>query len=153
VIVRPEHRKTFPSARIADTLMMFVRLRGGAKAAMNSAAVYAPLADFYELSEQDRVLCASDYYIGKTKPGPAWESEVKAAFKDLKGDGYLVSENVSGKSIWRLTPNGIERADFWLKRMTAKASVLQSLKVDAGPSRLDAGDASEHGHSVDQADA
>jgi len=131
LIVRPEYRKTFPSARIADTLMMFLRLRGGPNAAMKPAVVYAPLADFYELSEQERVLCASEYYMGKTKPGPAWESEVKAAVKELKADGYLVSESSSGNSTWRLTPNGVERADFWLKRMTAKASALQNLKVEA----------------------
>lgn len=131
MIVRPEYRKTFPSARIADTLMMFLRLRGGPNAAMKPAVVYAPLADFYELSEQERVLCASEYYMGKTKPGPAWESEVKAAVKELKADGYLVSESSSGNSTWRLTPNGVERADFWLKRMTAKASALQNLKVEA----------------------
>ncbi len=111
--------------------MMFLRLRGGPNAAMKPAVVYAPLADFYELSEQERVLCASEYYMGKTKPGPAWESEVKAAVKELKADGYLVSESSSGNSTWRLTPNGVERADFWLKRMTAKASALQNLKVEA----------------------
>ena len=130
MIVRPEHRKTFPSARIGETLLMFVRLRGGANAAMNPALVYAPLADFYELSEQERVLCASEYYTGKTKPGPAWESAVTVAAKELKADGYLIAENSSGNSTWRLTPNGIERADFWLKRMTSKASALKELKID-----------------------
>jgi hypothetical protein len=129
LIVRPEHRKTFPSARIAETLLMFLRLRGGANAAMNAALVYTPLADFYELSEQERVLCASEYYVGKTKPGPAWESEVRAAVKELKAEGYLLTEDSSRNSTWRLTPNGIERADFWLKRMTSKAAALKELKL------------------------
>jgi hypothetical protein len=137
LIVRTEHRKTFPSSRIAETLLMFLRRRGDVNAAMNSAAVYGPLADFYELSEQDRTLRTGDYYTGKVRAGLAWESEVTAAAKTLSKDGYLLSENNSGKLIWRLTPSGVERADFWLVRMTAKAAALGMLKVEAG---LDAGD-------------
>ena len=62
--IRPEHRKTFPTARIAETLLMFMRLRGGTNAAMNSAFVYGPLADFYELTDEVRRLSTTDYYMG-----------------------------------------------------------------------------------------
>ena len=135
--VRPEHRKTFPTARIPETLMMFIRLRGGEHAAINSASVYVPLADYYELSEESRQLSASDYYMSAVKPGRAWDSEVNFAVKELKKDGYLVSSTGSGKSVWRLTPNGVERADFWLKRMTEKTANLHTLKVDANLVWLD----------------
>lgn len=148
--VRPEHRKTFPSARIAETLLMFVRRRGGVNAAINSVAVYAPLADFYELPAHDRVLCATQYYTSKVKPGSAWESEVKAAAKVLMKDGYLVSESGSGNLIWRLTPSGVDHADFWLVRMTAKASALGALKVDAD---LVAGEDIQNSPSIGRAEA
>jgi hypothetical protein len=130
VIVRREHRKTFPSSRIPETLLMFIRLRGGALAEVNSAFVYAPLADFYELSPEARRLSMADYYAGESAPGIAWNSEVNSAVKGLKKEGYVTLETRSGKSAWRLTPNGVERADFWLKRMTEKSATLSSLKVD-----------------------
>ena len=139
--VRPEHRKTFPTARIPETLMMFIRLRGGEHAAINSASVYSPLADYYELSQEARRLSSSDYYMGPVKSGLAWDSEVNLAVKELKKDGYLVSSTGSGKSVWRLTPYGVERADFWLKRMTEKTANLHTLKVDSGLVWLDTGDA------------
>jgi hypothetical protein len=141
VTVRPEHRKTFPTARIPETLMMFIRLRGGEHAAINSASVYVPLADYYELSEEARQLSTGDYYMGPVKAGRAWDSEVNVAVKELKKDGYLVSSTGSGKSVWRLTPHGVERADFWLKRMTEKTANLHTLKVDADLVWLDTGDA------------
>jgi len=140
VTIRPEHRKTFPTARIAETLLMFMRLRGGANAAMNSTFVYGPLADFYELSEEIRTLSTNDYYMGESRPGLAWESEVKGAVKEMKKDGHLVSAVRSGKAIWRLTPSGVERADFWLKRMIEKTTALRTLKVDAGLAWLETSD-------------
>jgi hypothetical protein len=140
VTIRPEHRKTFPTARIAETLLMFMRLRGGTNAAMNSAFVYGPLADFYELTDEVRRLSTIDYYMGETRPGLAWESEVKAAVKEMKKDGHLVWAVQSGKVIWRLTPHGMERADFWLKRMTEKTNALKTLKVDKGLAWLETND-------------
>ena len=129
--VRPEHRKTFPRGRIPETLLMFIRLRGGASAEVNSEFVYSPLADFYELSEGERRLSMADYYTSESGPGSAWNSEVNAAVKGLKKDGFLTVGARSGKYAWRLTPTGLERADFWLKRMTDKSAALSSLKVDA----------------------
>jgi len=130
VIVRPEHRKTFPSSRIPETLLMFIRVRGGASAEISPEFVYAPLADFYELSEDERRLSAADYYTSESTQNFAWHCEVNAAVKGLKKDGYLSVGSRSGKSAWRLTPSGVERADFWLKRMTEKCAALASLKVD-----------------------
>ena len=128
--VRPEHRKTFPTARIPETLLMFLRARGGEQAAMSSTAVYVPLADYYDLSAEERRLSTTDYYLGQVRPGLAWDSEVNFAVKELKKDGHLVSTTGAGKSVWRLTPVGVERADFWLKRMPEKAAALHTLKVD-----------------------
>ena len=130
MIIRPEHRKTFPRSRIAETLLMFIRLRGGASAEVNSEFVYSPVADFYELSEDARRLSTADYYMSESGPGFAWNSEVNAAVKVLRKDGYLAAGTRSGKYIWRLTPHGVERADFWLKRMTEKSAALSSLNVD-----------------------
>ena len=130
MIIRPEHRKTFPRSRIPETLLMFIRLRGGASAEVNSEFVYSPLADFYELSEDDRRLSAADYYTGESGRGLAWNSEVNVAGKGLRMEGYLTAGGRSNKYAWRLTPSGLERADFWLMRMTEKCAALSSLKVD-----------------------
>jgi hypothetical protein len=45
-------------------------------------------------------------------------------------EGYLTVAAHAGTSAWRLTPYGVERADFWLKRMVDKTAALGSLKVD-----------------------
>ena len=125
--IRREHRETFPSSRIPETLLMFIRVRGGPGAEVDPAFVYTPLADFYELSEDARRLSPSEYYTDESGPGIAWNSEVNSAAKGLKKEGYLT---VAGKSSWRLTPNGVERADFWLKRMIDKSAALKALDVD-----------------------
>ena len=138
--VRPEHLKTFPRGRIPETLLMFIRARGGAQATVNAAFVYAPLADFYELPNNVRRLSTTDYYRGDVGPGLAWDSEVNSAVKGLKKDGYVTSARRSGKSVWRLTQAGAERADFWLKRMTDKTSALGALTVNAELTRSDHGD-------------
>jgi hypothetical protein len=128
--VRREHQNTFPTGRIAETLLMFIRLRGGARVGVNPAFVYAPLADFYELSDDVRRLSLAEYYADEDAPGIAWHSEVNAAVKRLKKDGYLTVAAHAGKSAWRLTPYGAERADFWLKRMVEKTAALGALKVN-----------------------
>ena len=140
MIVRREHQSTFPRSRIPETLLMFIRLRGGARVGVNPAFVYAPLADFYELSEEARRLSLIDYYADQSGPGIAWNSEVNSAVKSLRKDGHLtVGATRSGKSAWFLTPQGVERADFWLKRMIDKSAALASLKVDDKLAALDTG--------------
>jgi hypothetical protein len=136
VTIRREHQKTFPSSRIPETLLMLIRLHGGANAEVNPASVYAPLADFYELSKESRRLSAADYYAGDSAPGIAWNSEVDAAVKRLKKDGHLTVAR-PGQSAWRLTPLGVERADFWLRRMIDKSAALKSLKLDPSPACLE----------------
>jgi hypothetical protein len=138
--VRPEHRKTFPTSRIAETLLMFMRVHGGEQAALDSTFVYGPLADFYDLPQESRRLLTSEYCVGDFKAGLAWDSEVNSAVKELKKEGYALAVTRSGKSIWRLTSNGVERADFWLKRMTEKKNALGSLKVDAKIRWLESGE-------------
>ena len=128
--IRREHRQTFPNSRIPETLLMFIRMRGGPRAEVDPAFVYAPLANFYELSEEMRLLTLADYYTDASGPGFAWNSEVNSAAKGLKKDGYMTLATRSGKSAWRLTPNGVERADFWLKRMIDKSAALKALDVD-----------------------
>jgi hypothetical protein len=138
VPVRLEHQKTFPRARMAETLLMFIRSRGGPQAAIRSTLAYAPLADYYELPDELRALSRAAYYTNDTKPGRAWDSEVQEAVKELKSDGYLVSATRSGQILWRLTSSGVDRADFWLKRMTDKTIALKALAVDAQLVWLDA---------------
>jgi hypothetical protein len=109
---------------------MFIRLRGGARAAMNSAFAYGPLADYFDLPDATRTLSRSAYYNNDQKTGRAWDNEVKLAAKALKDDGYLVSTTRSGELIWHLTASGSARADFWLVRMTEKTNALKALAVD-----------------------
>ena len=110
---------------------MFIRLRGGDNAAIDSAFAYGPLADYFQLSPEVRALSRDAYYTNDPKPGPAWDNEVQWAAKELKNDGYVVRTIRSGHSIWRLTSSGMERADFWLVRMTEKTTALKALTVDA----------------------
>jgi hypothetical protein len=63
---------------------------------------------------------------------------VNAAGKRLKKEGYLTVAAHAGKPAWRLTPYGVERADFWLQRMVDKTAALDALKVDAKLAWFDA---------------
>lgn len=128
--IRPEHRKKFPRGRIAETLLMFIRLRGGSHASVNSEFVFGPLADYFGLSEPDRKLPRCAYYDNDPMVGSAWDNEVKLACRALKEEGYVISTTRSGQLLWRLTIKGTERADFWLVRMTDKRNALQALVVD-----------------------
>jgi hypothetical protein len=130
VTIRPEHRKTFPRSRIPETLLMFIRVHGGPSSEVNSEFVYAPLADYYELSDEARRLSMADYHAGRSAPGIAWNSEIDSAVRALKKDGYLTGGTRSRRAAWRLTPYGVQRADFWLKRMIEKSASLSALKVD-----------------------
>jgi hypothetical protein len=138
--IRPEHRKTFPKARLPETLLMFIRLRGGAQAAIHSEFAYDPLADYFELPQPARALSRNAYYTDDPKPGRAWDIEVQLAAKELKNEGYALRTIRSGRSIWRLTPDGVSRADFWLTRMTAKTAALKALTVDAQLASLETDD-------------
>jgi hypothetical protein len=131
VPIRREHQKTFPKTRLPETLLMFIRLRGGANAAIDPAFAYGPLADYFQLSPEDRALSRDAYYTNDPKPGRAWDNEVQWAARELKNDGYVVRTVRAGQSIWRLTSSGVDRADFWLVRMTEKTAALKALAVDA----------------------
>ena len=128
--IRLEHQKTFPITRIAETLLMFLRLRGGSDATMDAELTYGPLADYFGLTDQNRKLARCDYYDNDLRVGFAWDNEVRVASKTLKDDGYLISTTHFGQLIWRLTASGAERADFWLVRMTDKTNALNALTVD-----------------------
>lgn len=129
--IRLEHQKIFPKTRLPETLLMFIRLHGGAHAAIDPAFAYVPLADYFKLSPADRALSRNAYYTNDPKPGRAWDNEVQWAAKELKNDAYAVLTIRSGQSIWRLTPSGVGRADFWLVRMHEKTAALKALTVDA----------------------
>lgn len=129
--IRTAHQKTFPRARLPETLLMFIRLHGGPRAAIDFEFAYDPLADYFELPKAARLLPRTAYYTDDLKPGRAWDSEVQWAAKELKNDGYAMRTTHSGRLIWRLTLHGVIRADFWLQRMTAKTAALKALIVDA----------------------
>ncbi|HXJ02031.1 MAG TPA: hypothetical protein VNH44_12480 [Micropepsaceae bacterium] len=131
VQIRPEHRKTFPNTRIAETLLMFIRSQGGEHAAVDAAFIPVPLADYYGLPEESRTLSRSAYYVNDNVSGQAWDCELQGAAKELKRDGYLVAANCSGHAVWSLTASGLDRADFWMKRMLEKTTALKALSVDS----------------------
>jgi hypothetical protein len=129
--IRPEHRKTFPKARLPETLLMFMRLHGGTQAAVDPKFTYDPLADYFELPQTTREISRNDYYTDDPKPGRAWDREVQWAARELKSDGYALRTVRSGRTVWSLTTDGVTRADFWLIRLTAKTAALKALVVDA----------------------
>ena len=138
--IRPEHRKTFPTGRIGQTLLMFIGARAGEHGTMNAAHAYLPLADYYDLSPEARALQRSAYFTNDKKPGAAWDAEVQEAVKALKRDGYLTSSVRGGQTVWRLTPSGVDRANFWITRMTEKTAALKALAADPQLVTVDAED-------------
>jgi 5-methylcytosine-specific restriction protein A len=92
----PEHKD------VADALLYFIFLNGGSDYKVQAASTYEPLADFFNLTREERTRRRPDGY-----PGLHWCNRVQWArqrlinYRDLDG---------SERGIWRLTTQGLQRA-------------------------------------------
>ena len=94
---------SFPDYREMDEpLLCFIYLNGGADYAVRPSSTYEPLAEFFGLTREDRIRPRPDGY-----PGAHWQNRVQWERQRLINQGFL---DGSTRGVWRLSPDGINRA-------------------------------------------
>jgi 5-methylcytosine-specific restriction endonuclease McrA len=92
-------------SQITDPLLSLIYFRGGSDFKVKCSDTYRPLADYFQLTEQERqILWTSEGNERKRK----WDTMVCYARRELKKSGYLSSN--SSRSIWQLSSSGITAA-------------------------------------------
>jgi hypothetical protein len=92
-------------SQIRDPLLSLIYFRGGSDFRIKCSDTYRPLADYFQLTKQERqILCTSEGNEKKRQ----WDTMVCWARNDLLKAGYI-SPN-SPRSIWQLSSSGINAA-------------------------------------------
>ena len=97
---------SYPSSnKIRDALHSLIYFRGGSDFRIKCSDTYRPLADYFQLTEQERqILCTSE----GNKSKRLWENKVQWARNTLLKSGYISSN--SSRSIWQLSSLGTTSA-------------------------------------------
>ncbi len=90
-------------SKIEEALISLIYFRGGSDCRIKSSDAYQPLADYFQLTEQERIQPRES-----ENHRPAWNNMVQFARRGLKDSGYLFSN--SPRSIWQLSSSGIVAA-------------------------------------------
>lgn len=96
---------SFPEYKeLEDPLLAYIYCNGGDQHQISSKESYNPLANYFGLSEEDRIK-TSDELFGDGKKEKAWSNRVQWARKSLNDYGYL--DKNSGRGFWKLSNLGI----------------------------------------------
>lgn len=106
---------------MVEPLLCFIYFNGGKDFAVRPNDTYEPLADFFKLTDQERVQPRHD-----KRPGKEWHNKVQWTRQRLINDREL---DGSKRGVWRLTPKGLSRA----KRVCSK---YESLRQPIDPGRV-----------------
>ena len=104
---------------IDEPLLCLIYLQGGSEFQMKSDDTYEPLADFFNLSSEDRTL---GRYFKDNRFEYKWHNMVQYARWRLTKDHYL--DGNAPRGIWKLSKEGITTA----RRMADKYPALNSSK-------------------------
>jgi len=85
-----------------EPLLCFIYFNGGENFEVSPSDTYEPLADFFELTKEERIRPRPDGYSGSH-----WQNRVQWTRQRLINQGYL---DGSTRGRWRLTDSGIQRA-------------------------------------------
>ncbi|HPO87641.1 MAG TPA: winged helix-turn-helix domain-containing protein [Candidatus Hydrogenedentes bacterium] len=93
----------FPEYKdMEEPFLCFIYFNGGDNFEVSPSDTYEPLADFFELTEEERTCPRPDGYSGSY-----WQNRVQWTRQRLINYGYL---DGSRRERWRLTDKGIQRA-------------------------------------------
>jgi 5-methylcytosine-specific restriction protein A len=113
----------FPdSDELESALLELLFLEGGANHEMKSSATYHPLAERFELTQQERIVTRR-FADGRYEP--EWNNRVQWARNALRKSGFLDLEAPHG--VWRLSPAGIVAGQGRVKRALARGAEQRSL--------------------------
>lgn len=92
---------------VDEPLLYLLYTTGGEEHCMLSSETYGPLADFFDLTEEDRKKTRHDVF-GDKRRELAWANMVQWARRRLKDAGLL--DKNAGRGVWKLSIAGIEHA-------------------------------------------
>ncbi len=87
---------------IEEALLSLIYLNGGSNHQMKSFETYKPLADFFELSKQERSV-GRLFKDGRYEP--KWNNMVQWSRRQLKKAGYL--DTSASRAVWKLSERGV----------------------------------------------
>lgn len=102
---------------VEESLLSLLYFNGGSEYQMMSFETYEPLADFFNLSEQERT---KGRLFKDGRYEPKWNNMVQWARRQLKKKKYL--DDSAPRATWKLTGKGISAA----KSISSKYRSLQS---------------------------
>jgi len=85
-----------------EPLLCYIYFNGGGRYEVRPIDTYEPLADYFDLTQEERTRPRQDGY-----PGKYWHNRVQWTRQRLINQGYL---DGSTSGIWRLTSKGVRRA-------------------------------------------
>jgi hypothetical protein len=88
---------------MVEPLLCFIYFNGGQNFAVRPRDTYKPLANFFKLTEQDRMQSRHD-----GRPGKEWDNKVQWTRQKLINDGEF--DGTATRGIWRLSQKGLGRA-------------------------------------------
>ncbi|WP_052166473.1 winged helix-turn-helix domain-containing protein [Methylobacter tundripaludum] len=104
-------QRSFPAYKeIEEPLLAFIFLNGGLQCSIRSDQSYDPLANYFSLSELDRIKTRNEVFNDGKHGETAWGNRVQWARRQLKKYGYLDSNAARG--IWKLSEKGIAQANL-----------------------------------------
>jgi hypothetical protein len=109
-----------------EALLCLIYLRGRKENSiyqLKPDETYEPLADFFGLTESQRnEIVPGDPWTGKNRSN--WEIHVQGTRERLAGAGYI--KRPPPRGIWRLTSDGIKKAESLVHKYTALALVTET---------------------------
>jgi len=116
----PEYNK------MVEPFLSFIYFNGDQNFAVRPYQTYKPLADFFDITQQERMKSRHD-----RRPGKEWENRVQWLRQRLINSGEL--DNSSAKGIWRLSQKGLERA----KKVCSKYESLRKTPMPSSGLSID----------------
>ena len=134
---------SFPAQNeIKEPLLALIYLRGGINHEMRPEDTYEPLADYFDLSMEERQRTRDERsHDGRTER--LWRNKVQYVRLVLVNvEKYLFDSKAAGRAVWRLTEEGRRAAEAHLRkapelRRLADSAERQSASGSIFPDELD----------------
>lgn len=113
--------------RVQEPLLLFIYYHGGTDYQIHARDSYEPIADFLNLSQEERTITRHDRNPDDNKTESKWHNNIQYARMDLanpKKFGYL---DKSPHGIWKLSKEGISAAQRLIKNNPDLANRIRLL--------------------------
>lgn len=109
--------------RVQEPLLLFIYYHGGTDYQIHARDSYEPVADFLNLSPEERTITRHDRNPDDNKTESDWHNRVQFARRDLVNLGYF--DNSTDRGIWKLSKDGISAAQRLIKNNSDLANRIR----------------------------